>query len=60
MQKRYQVFVRSTFKDLEEERREVMQAFLELDCFPTGMEKNRSDQPRPRATRAVMRDHTYS
>lgn len=38
MDKRYQVFVSSTFEDLQEERREVMQALLELDCIPSGME----------------------
>ncbi len=38
MQKRYQVFLSSTFRDLELERLEVMRALLELDCFPCGME----------------------
>lgn len=38
MEKRYQVFVSSTFKDLEAERQEVMHALLELDCMPSGME----------------------
>lgn len=38
MEKRYQVFVSSTFKDLEDERQEVMHALLELDCIPSGME----------------------
>jgi hypothetical protein len=38
MDKRYQVFVSSTFTDLQEERRQVMQALLELDCIPAGME----------------------
>ncbi|WP_108472961.1 DUF4062 domain-containing protein [Rhodanobacter thiooxydans] len=38
MDKRYQVFVSSTFADLQEERQEVMQALLELDCIPSGME----------------------
>lgn len=38
MEKRYQVFVSSTFLDLQEERQEVMQALLELDCIPSGME----------------------
>ncbi|MGR9394909.1 DUF4062 domain-containing protein [Rhizobium leguminosarum] len=38
MEKRYQVFVSSTFKDLEQERQEVMHALLELDCLPAGME----------------------
>lgn len=36
--KRYQVFVSSTFRDLEDERQEVMHALLELDCMPAGME----------------------
>lgn len=36
--KRYQVFVSSTFRDLEAERQEVMHALLELDCIPSGME----------------------
>lgn len=38
MDKRYQVFVSSTYMDLEDERKEVMQALLELDCIPSGME----------------------
>ncbi len=38
MDKRYQVFVSSTYEDLQEERKEVMQALLELDCIPAGME----------------------
>jgi hypothetical protein len=36
--RRYQVFVSSTYEDLREERQEVMQALLELDCIPAGME----------------------
>jgi hypothetical protein len=38
VEKRYQVFVSSTYEDLREERQEVMQALLELDCIPSGME----------------------
>lgn len=38
MNKRYQVFVSSTYTDLVEERAEIMQALLELDCMPAGME----------------------
>ena len=38
MEKKYQVFVSSTYKDLVEERKEVIQALLELDCIPVGME----------------------
>src|SRR5260370_14313083 len=35
---RHQVFVSSTFTDLQDERREVIDGLLELDCFPCGME----------------------
>lgn len=38
MQKKYQVFISSTYNDLINERREVIQSLLELDCIPTGME----------------------
>lgn len=38
MEIKYQVFVSSTYKDLLEERQEVIQALLELDCIPVGME----------------------
>ncbi|MDQ0102976.1 hypothetical protein J2T10_002633 [Paenarthrobacter nicotinovorans] len=38
MERRYQVFVSSTFRDLVDERREVIQALLEIDCLPAGME----------------------
>ena len=38
LEKRYQVFVSSTYQDLIEERKEVMQALLELKCMPAGME----------------------
>jgi hypothetical protein len=36
--KRYQVFVSSTYADLKEERRHVMQTLMEMDCIPAGME----------------------
>lgn len=39
--KRYQVFVSSTYDDLQDERKEVMQALLELDCIPAGMDSSR-------------------
>jgi len=38
MEKRYQVFVSSTYEDLQPERQEVMHVLLELDCIPAGME----------------------
>ncbi|AYF20178.1 DUF4062 domain-containing protein [Vibrio parahaemolyticus] len=38
MEKKYQVFVSSTYVDLIEERKEAIQTLLELDCIPIGME----------------------
>lgn len=38
MDKRYQVFVSSTYADLKEERQRVIQALMEMDCIPAGME----------------------
>jgi hypothetical protein len=38
MERRYQVFVSSTYTDLREERRELIQALLEMECLPAGME----------------------
>jgi len=38
MEIKHQVFVSSTYKDLIEERKEVIHALLELDCIPAGME----------------------
>jgi hypothetical protein len=36
--KRYQVFVSSTYADLKDERQAVIRAVMELDCIPAGME----------------------
>lgn len=38
MERRHQVFISSTFSDLVDERAEIIQALLELDCIPAGME----------------------
>ncbi len=38
MEKRYQVFLSSTFKDLEQERKKVFDALMRLNCIPAGME----------------------
>ena len=37
MDKRFQVFVSSTYADLQEERQKVIQALMEMDCIPAGM-----------------------
>ena len=36
--RKFQVFVSSTYEDLQQERQEIMHALLELDCIPSGME----------------------
>ena len=38
MEKRYQIFVSSTFNDLRDERRMVFDAIIRKKCFPVGME----------------------
>lgn len=38
MEKRYQVFVSSTYTDLKDERQSVTQTLMEMDCIPAGME----------------------
>lgn len=38
MDKRYQIFVSSTFRDLKEERQAVLRAILEMTHIPAGME----------------------
>lgn len=38
MERRFDVFVSSTYEDLKDERKEVTQAILECDCMPVGME----------------------
>lgn len=36
--RRYQVFVSSTFEDLKEERKKIYETLLQIDCIPAGME----------------------
>lgn len=38
MNKKYQVFVSSTFEDLKEEREKVIETLLNKNCIPVGME----------------------
>lgn len=38
MDKKYQVFISSTYSDLKEERSKIFQTLMELDCIPAGME----------------------
>jgi hypothetical protein len=38
MNKKYQVFISSTYMDLKDERQQVFQTLMEMDCIPSGME----------------------
>lgn len=38
MDKRYQVFLSSTYIDLKDERQKVIQTLMKMDCIPSGME----------------------
>ena len=38
MEKKYQVFISSTFNDLKEEREKAINAILRLEHIPIGME----------------------
>ncbi len=38
MDKKYSVFVSSTYNDLVMERKKVIDALLQMNCFPIGME----------------------
>lgn len=60
MNKKYQVFVSSTYEDLVVERQEVIRALLEQDCIPVGMEffPAANETPWPLIQR-VIRDCDY-
>ena len=38
MEKRYQVFISSTFTDLENERKKIIETIMKLNCIPAAME----------------------
>lgn len=60
MDKRYQIFVSSTFSDLQDERQAVMQALLSLDHFPAGMELfPASDEDQWALIKGVIDDSDY-
>jgi hypothetical protein len=40
MDKHFQFFISSTFTDLKEERQAVLQALLEIDHMPAGIERS--------------------
>ena len=38
MEKKYQVFVSSTYSDLMDERKKILQTLMDMDCIPSAME----------------------
>ena len=60
MDRRYQVFVSSTYEDLREERMAVINALLQLDSFPAGMELfPASDEDSWTLIKSVIDDSDY-
>lgn len=60
MEKKYSVFVSSTYEDLIEERQEVVNALLQMDCFPVGMEYfNASDQSQWEVIKMLISECDY-
>lgn len=60
MDKKYQVFVSSTYEDLQEERKKVMEALLQMNCFPVGMEYfNASDDSQWEVIKSLIRECDY-
>ena len=60
MDKKYQVFVSSTYEDLQDERKKVMEALLQMNCFPVGMEYfNASDSSQWEVIKSLIRDCDY-
>lgn len=60
MNKKYSVFVSSTYEDLKEERQEVVNALLKMDCFPVGMEYfNASDKSQWEVIKSLIEECDY-
>lgn len=60
MDKKYQIFVSSTYEDLQEERKKVMEALLQMNCFPVGMEYfNASDDSQWEVIKSLIRECDY-
>ena len=58
--KKYSVFVSSTYEDLKEERQEVVNALLKMDCFPIGMEYfNASDKSQWEVIKSLIDECDY-
>lgn len=60
MDKKYSVFVSSTYEDLKEARQEIVNALLQMDCFPVGMEYfNASDKSQWEVIKSLIDECDY-
>lgn len=60
MDKKYSVFVSSTYEDLKEARQEVVNALLQMNCFPVGMEYfNASDKSQWEVIKSLIEECDY-
>lgn len=60
MNKKYQIFISSTYKDLVEERAAVTRSLLEMNCIPVGMEQfPASDMSQMEYIRMMLDDCDY-
>jgi Domain of unknown function (DUF4062) len=59
MDKRYQVFVSSTFTDLKDERSQILQTLMMMDCIPAGMELFPADEEQFEFIKKVIDDCDY-
>lgn len=60
MDKKYSVFVSSTYEDLKEARQEVVNALLQMNCFPVGMEYfNASDKSQWEVIKSLIDECDY-
>lgn len=60
MEKKYTVFVSSTYEDLKAERQKVIESLLSLNCFPIGMEYfNASDDSQWEVIKNLIDESDY-
>lgn len=60
MDKKYTVFISSTYADLQDERKQVIEALLQMNCFPIGMEYfNAADDSQWNVIKSLIKESDY-
>lgn len=60
MDKKYTVFISSTYADLQDERKQVIEALLQMNCFPIGMEYfNAADDSQWNIIKSLINESDY-